>query len=94
MKTIIDVTLVILCILSMFWVITLLVKCFFNLAVYIKALIHPTSVPRTSGSIAYNKKSNKLEETPGNVLLPFPEVLSVKNIVITFLIIILFLYVR
>lgn len=53
------------------WVIKKLIFCFYNLQTLIKAKKNPQDYPRTSGSIVFNKKTKKLEETGGKTILPF-----------------------
>lgn len=53
------------------WCMRKIIETTFNLYAlwYEKKLLG--SLPRTSGNIVFNKKTGKLEETPGKVILPF-----------------------
>lgn len=53
------------------WAFSKLIKTWFNLETLLKAKKNPGSIPHSEGSIVFNKRTGKLEETAGHPLLPF-----------------------
>ena len=71
-----------------------LLETYFNFKTQRKARKNPQSVPHTSGGMAVNRKTGKLEEVRGQPILPFPNAFSAQRITLILIlaILIVFLY--
>lgn len=48
-----------------------LIRLYYNYKALRHEQKHPGSLPRSEGGIVFNKETGKLEETPGQTILPF-----------------------
>lgn len=51
--------------------VAIIIKCLCNIRVLIREKKHPGSIPRSGAGVVFNKKTGKLDSTPGKPILPF-----------------------